>query len=62
MNIQAKMNLYMEGKGLHQEKHSLFGKKLFPIPIPMFLNKLFLNMTSIIWLQVMVVICLEKPN
>ena len=39
MNIQAKLNLHMESKGLHQEKLTLFGKKLFPIP--MFLKKLF---------------------
>ena len=39
MNIQTKLNLHIENEGLHQEKLTLFGKKLFPIP--MFMQKLF---------------------
>ena len=39
VNIQTKRSLYMEGKGLHEEKLTLFGRPLFPIP--KFLQRIF---------------------
>ena len=39
MNIQKHLEFYMDGKGLHKEKLTLFGRPLFAVP--MFFQVLF---------------------
>ena len=43
MNIQTKLNLHMESEGLHQEKLTVFGKKL----LPMFMQNLLLFIVKV---------------